>query len=373
MKLATAAFLFARLAMAGPPHPEQIIAYVFPRDAVVNPNEIAAAKLTRINYAFANIRDGQMVEGFSNDAKNFTVLHGLQASNPSLEILVSVGGWSWSGGFSDMAATPERRARFIDSVVLFLRRYQLDGLDIDWEYPGLPGAGNPNRPEDKQNYTRLVQELRQRFRREELRLHRRLLLSVAAGAAPDFLAHTEVNEVARWLDTVNLMSYDYYEPTDDKVSGHHAPLFANPADPKHLSAENSVDAFLAAGVPPEKLVLGVPFYGHAWTAVSGVHFGLYQAGRGALAFPASFRELQPLLSPQSDYVRHWDEQSSAPYLYNAKTATFVSYEDEQSLAAKCQFVLGRHLAGVMFWDYESDANGRLLTAIHDGLSQARSR
>ncbi len=372
MNLAFLALAVSSLAMARP-HPEQIIAYVFPQNAVIEANEIDAAKLTRINYAFANIRDGQIVEGFSNDAKNFAVLRSLRASNPGLEILVSVGGWGWSGGFSDMANTPESRARFIDSAVLFIGKYQLDGLDIDWEYPGLPGAGNKNRPEDKQNYTTLLKELQQRFRRERPHGQRHLLLSIAAGAAPDFLAHTQMSEVANFVDTVNLMSYDYYEPTDDKVAGHHAALFANPADPKHLSAEKSVNAFLAAGVPPNKLVLGVPFYGHAWTAASGTNFGLYQPGRGALDFPSSFRALQVLLSAPSDYVRHWDEQSSVPYLYNAKTATFISYEDEQSLAAKCTFVLGRHLAGIMFWDYESDANGRLLTTIHDELTQARSR
>jgi len=117
----------------------EIIAYVFPRDRVLGSNEVAAKKLTRINYAFANVTDGKVVEGFAHDKENFAILNGLKQQNPDLKILVSVGGWTWSKNFSDASLTKESRKIFIDSAVDFVTKYDLDGLDIDWEYPGLKG------------------------------------------------------------------------------------------------------------------------------------------------------------------------------------------------------------------------------------------
>ncbi len=140
-----------------------IAAYVFPRDTLLTQDQVDAQKLTRVNYAFSNISGGRMVEGHPEDASNLAVLHALKLKNPQLTVLVSVGGWLWSTGFSDMALTSTSRSAFIESVDNFVTRYELDGLDIDWEYPGLIGSGHPFRPEDKHNYTLLMKELRLRF------------------------------------------------------------------------------------------------------------------------------------------------------------------------------------------------------------------
>src|ERR1700761_4992181 len=121
------------LRAATSPIQKQIIAYIFPKDRVLAPQEISAKKLTRINYAFADLQKGQIVEGFAHDAENFAVLNSLKHDNPSLTIVVSIGGWTWSGNFSDMALTRQSRTAFIESAVKFIEKYQLDGLDIDWE------------------------------------------------------------------------------------------------------------------------------------------------------------------------------------------------------------------------------------------------
>jgi chitinase len=138
-----AALLFPAFACAAaPPAEPMIVAYVFPQDAPLQPGQIDARSLTRVNYAFANIKDGRIVTGFKSDAQNFAFLNGLKAQNPSLTVLVSVGGWLWSTNFSDVSLTSESRKTFILSVMDFLRLYHLDGLDIDWEYPGLAGSGH---------------------------------------------------------------------------------------------------------------------------------------------------------------------------------------------------------------------------------------
>ena len=344
----------------------QVIAYVFPKSRVVASAEIAAEKLTRINYAFANIAKGQIIEGDPVDAANYSMLQSLKQRNPSLQVMVSVGGWLWSGQFSDVVLTPASRARFIDSVIVFLRRYQLDGLDIDWEYPGLVGAGNKFRPEDKANFTALLRELRERFDREQGSMHRRLLLSIAAAGSEEYLSHTEMGVDARYLDTVNLMAYDYYEPDDGGVTANHAPLYTDPADPKKVSADASVRAMEAAGVPPAKIVLGVPFYGHVWGKVDAANHGLFQSGGPV---PNTYAGYDVIASKMlgHGFTRYWDDAAKAPYLYNAALHEFVSYEDPESLALKCAYVRKQGLGGVMFWEYFSDPGGVLLTTIDDGL------
>jgi chitinase len=343
-----------------------IIAYVFTRNSLLQPGQIDANKLSRINYAFANIQDGHIVEGTPSDAANFAALNKLKRENPSLKILVSVGGWLWSGNFSDMSLTLASRQLFIKSVIAFLDRYELDGLDIDWEYPGMIGNGNRFRPEDKQNYTLLLREMRKSFDQQQTRLHRRLLLSIATGASSEFLANTEMAKVQSYVDTVNLMAYDYYEPGSDKISGNHAPLFTDPADPKKISADVSIREYERAGVPAGKLVLGVPFYGHVWGEVPAANHGLFQAG---IAVPNAYSGYGAIVTNYLNhgYTRFWDAQASVPYLYSDEKQIFVTYEDPESLSIKSKYVLDHRLAGVMFWDYSSDPTGALLDSLNTSL------
>lgn len=363
-------------ATAAPPRPasqasagHQIVGYISPKH-VLTAADVPVEKLTRINYAFSAIKGGEMVEGAPFDAENFALLLSLKQRNPGLTVLVSVGGWGGSGNFSDMALTVTSRKRFIDSVVRFITQYKLDGLDIDWEYPGLVGAGNTFRPEDKGNYTALLRELRARFDREEKQAGRHLLTSIAVGGNADFIEHTEMAAVARFVDTVNLMTYDYYGPDSDTISGNHAPLFTDPADPKQISADRTVRAYQAAGVPASKLLLGLPFYGKSWINVGPAKNGLFQPGSKP---PATFHDYSALVNfAQEGYTRFWDPMASVPWLYNPDTKTFISFEDPESLTRKCRFVLDQHLGGVMFWELTEDADGSLLNTINTALDHRSS-
>jgi len=344
-----------------------IAAYVFPQNQVMASNQIAAGKLTRINFAFANIDQGRIVLGEPSDAANMAMMVGLKKENPNLTVLVSVGGWLWSGRFSDAVLTPASRAKFIDSAADFVTRYNLDGLDVDWEFPALPGApGNVFRPEDTQNYTLVLKELRARFNKMQKKLHRRLYLTIAAGSTPKFIAHTQMGEVQKYVDTVNVMAYDFYQPGKDKITGNHSALYVDPADPKGVSSDKSVREFEAAGVPASKIVLGVPFYGHIWGNVSATNHGLFQPGDLLPKSYSGYRKVTPDLINQG-FNRYWDAKASVPYLYNPEKKIFISYEDPESLAEKCKYVIDHHLAGMMFWEYESDPTGTLLDAVDKGL------
>ena len=348
----------------------EVTGYVFARGNALLPGQVDGKYLTRINYAFANIKDGRMVLGAAADAQNFALLTALRNANPRLTVLVSVGGWLWSQNFSDMALTAARRRVFEESAMEFLAQYDLDGLDIDWEYPGLPGAGHPHRAEDKENFTALLSELRARFDAESRKTHRRLYLTIAMGGGADVIAHTEMRKVARYVDTVNLMTYDYYEAGSDPTTGHHAPLFANPADPKKVSSDETVREYEKEGVPAAKILLGVPFYGRAWGDVADRNHGLFQPGKAVAGFDGQYSSIAANLLGQG-FTRYWDDAAKAPYLYNAEKHIFVSYEDTESLAAKCKYVRERKLGGVMFWEYFGDPEQTLLQTIDQGLAIKR--
>jgi len=311
-----------------------------------------------------------MVLGAPTDAQNFAQLTALRKSNPRLTVLVSVGGWLWSTNFSDMALTADSRRTFEDSVMEFLAKYDLDGLDIDWEYPGLTGAGHPFRAEDKQNFTSLLAELRARFDGARKKTGRRLFLTVAMGTGDDVIAQAEMQKVQRYVDTVNLMTYDYYEAGSDPTTGHHAPLFANPADPKKAYSDESVQAYEEAGVPAEKILLGVPFYGRVWGDVPGKDNGLFQPGKSIAGVNAQYSLIVSGMLGQG-FKRYWDDAAKAPYLYNAEKHIFVSYEDPESLTGKCAYVRSHKLGGVMFWEYFGDPDGALLKAIDSGLGASK--
>jgi GH18 family chitinase len=356
-------YLLAVAAGEGPSRPADgrvIIGYVFAQDRVLDPATIAAEKLTHINYAFANIKDGRVVEGFANDDANYRVLTSLRARNPNLKILVSVGGWTWSGGFSDAVLTKESRQKFVESAVEFVRRHDLDGFDVDWEYPGLPGHGNVNRPQDKLSFSAAMAELRAALDKEGAARGLHLLLTFAAGASSDFLEHTEMDVVQASVDYVNLMTYDFRDGQWEPQAGHHSNLYAHPDDPHHMSADRAVREFLAAGVPARKLVLGVPFYGRAWGDVDPAGDGLYREGKAPTERIQTRYGNLAALATQPGWVRRWDPLSEAPFLWNAERRLFVAFDDPESLRVKSRYIREHGLGGAMFWEYSSDPTGALL-------------
>ncbi len=359
------------VAAGEPPHRPAdgrvVIAYVFAEEQAIDPATIAAERLTHINYAFANIKDGKVVEGFAKDGDNLKVLTGLRARNPRLKVMVSVGGWSWSGGFSDAALTPESRRVFVESAVDYVRRHDLDGFDVDWEYPGQPGYGNVNRPADKASFTSLMADLRAAFDAEGAKTGKRYVITLAAGAGSRFIENTQMDAVPAFVDYVNLMTYDFRDSDWEPQAGHHSNLYTHPADPHRMSADRAVREFLAAGVPARKLVLGVPFYGHVWAEVATANDGLYQEGAAPKQKVEAHYGKLAALATEPGWVRRWDDLSQAPFLWNADKRIFIGYDDPESLRVKSRYVKEHGLAGAMFWEYTADPTGALLKALDSEL------
>jgi len=328
---------------------------------------IAAEKLTAINYAFAHVVDGAVVLDQANADDMLVRLRGLKARNPTLKILVSVGGWG-ADGFSDAALSEASRARFAQSAADLIAQRHLDGIDLDWEYPGLAGPGIRHRDEDRRNFTLLLEALRLRLNalgQEQRRGADRHLIT-AAFADSEFVAHIDLAQAAAQLDWINLMTYDFHNSLTP-TTGHHSALSVSAtATANERSIERAVEQFLAAGVPPDKLVVGVPFYGRAFADVRDENHGLDQPyGRYEGEHP--WPQLVADFIGKNGYMRYWDEQAKVPYLWNAQTRTFISYDDPRSLAQKASFVRSRHLGGIMYWEQSQDPDGQLLGALSAAL------
>lgn len=333
------------------------------------PATIRSEKLTHINFAFARI-DGSGRIGFEDPkfALALRSLLALRQRNPGLKILISVGGWE-ADGFSDAALTETSRQRFAESAVEFLRAHTLDGIDLDWEYPGQGVAGIKFRVEDKQNFTLLLEALREKLDAASAADGRaganRYLLTIAS-ADREYFDHTEMDRLHVYLDWINVMSYDFFNSLT-KTTGHHAGLYASEfAAPNDRNADASIKQHLAAGIPSDKLVLGVAFYGRGFAGVNPENQGLnqpYERYEGDHPYSEIATTLIASLGP----VRIWDERAQAPFLWNARTRTFITYDDPQSIRAKAAYVRKHRLGGMMFWELSQDRDDELLDVIVTSL------
>lgn len=340
-----------------------VIGYVGGFHGLLDTENIKANALTHINYAFVNIVDGKaFLTNEKTDSTNFRKLNLLKRLNPDLKILISIGGWAWSENFSDAVLTDSSRLVFAKSSVAIIKKYKLDGVDIDWEYPGMAGEeDNVFRPEDKQNYTLMFKAIREELDAFEKESGDKKLLTTAVGGFEEYLVNTEMKKAAQYLDYVNLMTYDLFS---GDISVNHAGLFESKDYVSNKNANYCVEVFEKAGVPVEKLVLGLPFYGRSFTVkphadkVIGEPYTAKEYSHG-------FGYLKDSLIDRKGFKSFRDENAKVPYLYNAETGQMISFDDEISIKAKCDYVLNKKLAGVMFWEYDSDPKGYLLQVITD--------
>jgi len=360
-------------------------------------SDIPAGKLTHINYAFGNVSaNGECIYGDpaadvervysaaesvsgiadSTDPTDFH-FHGsfnqlleLKVKYPYLKVFISVGGFSWSDNFSNAALTEASRQKFVKSCIdLYFKAYPgvFDGIDIDWESP-VSGGLTKGRPEDRHNFTLLLAELRRQLDDLGSESKTHYLLTVAVGGGPGMDARYERDQIAQYLDWVGLMTYDLHG-TWDTITNFNAPLFQDTNDPgdSSLNVDAVVQDYLDAGIPAEKLVMGVPFYGYAWVGVGYTNDGLYQNS----VYPKdgySLKYTEILVKYLPEYKRMWNDESQVPYLYNINSAVYISYDDPQSISLKAGYASDRHLGGIMVWEL-SQGNAQMLDAIQTGFQK----
>jgi chitinase len=359
-------------------------------------SKIQTQRITHINYAFSNISpDGQCAIGDSDadtnrffgagnsisgtpdtvdsERGNFNQLALLKQKYPRLGVLISIGGWTWSEHFSDVARTEDSRQKFVQSCLdLYLVRYgkSFDGVDIDWEYP-VSGGLKPGRPEDTHNFTLLLAEFRRQMNVLQQSTGRKFLLTIAGPSSPDTMSRVELGEVGKTLDWFNVMAYDYHVATEP-VTGFLAPLYGSARDPNPDSrnfqnADAAVRGYLAAGVPAGKIVLGLPFYGRAWRGATGDGLFAPAAGPAPAKYESGYMDYTELLNgPLQTYQRHWDDDAKVPWLFDPATGTFISYDDAESIQWKVKYIREKGLGGAMVWELGLD-DGYLLKPLGDEL------
>ncbi|ADV66526.1 glycosyl hydrolase family 18 protein [Deinococcus maricopensis] len=375
----------------------------------------AAATLTHINYAFGGITDDGsctvtapgISDSFADYTKafdaassvsgtgdtwdqtlrgNFNQLKQLKAKHPGLKALISLGGWTWSKNFSNVALTDAARKKFVSSCIDLYIKGNLpstdgaggpgsalgvfDGIDIDWEYPASEGnTGNIVRPEDTRNFTLLLEEFRRQL---DALSPGKYLLTAALPSAPSKIAKLEVANISKVLDIMNLMTYDFRGAwAATGPTNFHSNLYPDPNGPgsgeeKSYSVDGAVNAYLSAGAPAAKLVMGIPYYGRGWKGVTNAGNGLYQAATGAAqgTYEPGFDDFKVLKNaPGTVYYHPTTKQA-----WKFDGSTFWSYDDPTVIASKVAYIKQKGLGGSMAWSLDGDdAQATLSKAIYNGL------
>ena len=293
---------------------------------------------------------------------NFNQVAELKEKYPHMKVSIAVGGWTLSDHFSTVCSTAAGREAFAASLVKFLDTYRMfDGIDFDWEYPAGGGeAGNSASPSDGVNYAALVQLVRQKFDTLGSQSGRRYEISVASPAGIDKIATFNLAGLAPSVDRFNVMTYDFHG-TWENTTGHQS---AFTGDAAGYDIKTAVGAYLAAGVPAGKVVLGAPLYTRAWSGVAdGGDGGYLEASSGAA--PGTFEKgvydykdlVAQVQASAGGWKVYWDDTAQATYVYDAADRIFSSFESRTSIAQKSDWAERMGLGGMMFWDITGDAIG----------------
>ena len=339
----------------------QVMAYLKDKDKWGKEN-IDASKLTCINYSFAKVNDCKAVENFTK----IDILNEVKSENPHLKTCLSIGGWT-ADGFSDAVLTKESRDIFIKSIYDMMDKYDFDGVDLDWEYPGLDDAGIVARKEDNENFLLFLKELRAYLDIKGPKVNKEFWLTAAIGATDrviDAMLTTNGAEYTKYLDYVHIMTYDV---RNGYKTGHHTNLYTYENADQPTSADRSVKRLIEQGVPKEKIIIGGAFYSRVWEGVekSDSHLNVNSKNPGLKTIDYNFLEDY---KNEHNLKYYWDDEAKAPYLYNGDI--FVSYDDEKSLTEKSKYVKENQLGGIMFWEYSLDLSLKLLSAIDEEINKA---
>ena len=370
-------------------------------------NKLDVRQITHLNYSFGLIYNDEKDE--TNDAlkdaarlhqiwlspkvqSDLEIIPTLRKQNPNLKVLLSVGGWG-ARGFSGAAATPETRAVFIRSAQAVVAKYGLDGIDLDWEYP-VNGAWGlvASQPADRDNFTALLKELRAAFGQKKL-------VTIAVGAnAESPKSWVDVKTIAPLLDYINLMTYDMaYGTQYFNANLYDSTQWPTVANADKYSVDFVVNNYLAAGLKPSQMNLGIGFYGRVpkRSVEPGIDWSKADAQKNPVTQPyfgepelALFKSLGVDLSkdtyvkyndivskllndPQKRFTEHWDDQAKVPWLSvqssDGKPLFALSYENPRSVSIKADYIKRKGLAGAMFWEYGADDHNQLAKQLAESL------
>ena len=296
--------------------------------------------LTHINYAHGRFVDKETGDGgiWIEKPELLEKVIALKQQKPSLKVLLMIGGWGdKADGFSMMARDARKRTLFCQSCKEHIDNYGLDGIDIDWEYPTAGPSENGRHPDDTRNFNLVLKELRETIGNTKI-------ISYASSASADYV---DWKTAMLYMDYVNVMTYDMGDPPY-----HNAPLYYSAAITRKRSVDQSITQHFAAGVPLNRQVMGVPFYGH---------------GTDPYKDDVKYNEMAGIFSSskyEGKNIRKWDSVAKVPYLVDESGNFLLGYDDQESVTYKGQYVVQKNLLGAMFWEYRhDDSQGTLRKAL----------
>ena len=301
-------------------------------------------KLTHIIYSFVHLKGNRLSVDSRGDSNTIRKLVSLKNRNPKLKVLLALGGWGGCKNCSPVFSTAAGREEFALSAKQALDYFKADGIDIDWEYPAVKGyEGHPYSPEDKNNFTELIKAVRRVLGTSKE-------LSFAAGALREYLENSfEWNELAPYIDRVNLMTYDLVN-SRNSYTGHHTPLYSTRFQKE--STDNAVRYLDSLGFPGNKMVIGAAFYGRLFEGVDSVDNGLNRAGKFKNFI--TYLKLLPQFNTSNGYKTFWDDEAKAPYAYSSSKKIFATFDNERSVELKTSYAIEKGLNGIMFWELSQD-------------------
>jgi chitinase len=320
--------------------------------------EYPVEKLTHIIYSFLKIKEDTLTVANDAQEQSLRQIVALKEKYPNLKVMVSIGGWGGCAPCSDLFASEAHRQTFAKTTVAFFKKYNVDGLDLDWEYPSIEGyPGHKFIKEDKDHFTALVKTLR-------TEMGKKYILTFAAGGFEKFLEESvDWEAIMPHLDFVNLMTYDLTNGYST-VTGHHTPLHSDKKQKE--STSNCVNWLLKNKVPAQKLIIGAAFYARVWEEVPDTTNGLYQPGKFKLGL--AYKNFPTYFVAEKGFKYYFDKKTQAPYQYSSKEKLFATFDDERSIAAKSKFIKDKKLGGIMFWELGEDKEqGGLVDAIYNSL------
>jgi chitinase len=310
-------------------------------------------KIDVVNYSFGKIEDGKVtIKHLKNLDKVFSVKH------DELKIVLSIGGWG-ADGFSEGVKTRENRTILIDSILDLINQYHFDGVDLDWEYPTSSVGGITSSPDDKENFTFFLSELRKAM--DEV--NPELILTIAVGAGGKIPNYIEVEKLSSIIDYLHIMTYDMMN-LEKNFTDHHTNLYGS-VYKCDISANLVVNTYHQLGMPIEKIVIGAAFYGHYATTAPSETNGIGLPCLTPLTQAMSYTEIKTKYLNNPNFKHYFDEEAKASWLFDG--TTFISYDDETSIFFKCLYIKSRNLAGIMFWQLTGDKTGTLLDTIYTNL------
>lgn len=334
---------------------KKVLGYVI-QDSVVTKEQ--ANILTHIHAAFGNLTmEGDIVFDYHPFLKQ---MDQVRAWNPDIKIILSVVPKE-PDAFTVVSASEELRENVAKTCARLVSQDGFDGVDFDWEYPCVPSNGMNCTPEDRHNYTLLCEAAKRGM--ESVGGGS---VSVAAGADLYYIDSIEPERMAEVLDYVCLMTYDL-KCGFHALSGHHTALYSSTGDVFRNSCDQALRLFESAGFPKEKLLMGAAFYSRKWEDVPDRYHGFLQLTKTGGGYGPNYDKLADEYINKNGYVRYWDDEAKAPFLFNG--STFISYDDEESLAHKCAYVKREDIGGIFYWCHSGDTKGVLLRRIAKELEE----